>query len=113
MYPSSYPSSSVGGWLAQGGSGFGSFEYGTFKENVISARVALPTGEVKEFSGTELMHLVADAEGITGIITEVEFRVGLLRTRFTGLSRSTPPRHWARRFRAYPLRRFRFGRSRS
>ncbi len=78
MYPSSYPSSSVGGWLAQGGSGFGSFEYGTFKENVISARVALPTGDVKEFSGTELMHLVADAEGITGIITEVEFRVRAL-----------------------------------
>jgi len=75
MYPSSYPSSSVGGWLAQGGSGFGSFEYGTFKDNVLSARVVLPTGEVKVFTGLELTQLVADAEGITGIITEVEFRV--------------------------------------
>jgi Fe-S oxidoreductase/FAD/FMN-containing dehydrogenase len=78
MYPSSYPSSSVGGWLAQGGSGFGSFEYGTFKENVVAARVVLPTGDVKEFQGDELMHLVADAEGITGIITEVEFRIRAL-----------------------------------
>ena len=75
LYPSSYPSSSAAGWLAQGGSGFGSYEYGMFKENVTAARVVLPNGEVKEFSGEELLSLVADAEGITGIITEVEFRV--------------------------------------
>ncbi|MDZ4170351.1 MAG: FAD-binding and (Fe-S)-binding domain-containing protein [Coriobacteriia bacterium] len=75
MYPSSYPSSSVAGWLAQGGSGFGSYEYGQFKENVVAARVVLPTGEVKEFTGEELLTYVADAEGITGFITEVEFRV--------------------------------------
>ena len=75
LYPSSYPSSSVAGWLAQGGSGFGSYEYGTFKDNVVSARVVLPTGEVREFAGDELLAYVADAEGITGIITEVTFRV--------------------------------------
>lgn len=75
LYPSSYPSSSPAGWLAQGGSGFGSFEYGTFKDNVTAARVVLPTGEVREFTGRDLQMLVADAEGITGIITEVEFRV--------------------------------------
>jgi Fe-S oxidoreductase/FAD/FMN-containing dehydrogenase len=75
LYPSSYPSSSAGGWLAQGGSGFGSYEYGTFKDNVVSARVVLPTGEVREFSGDDLANFVADAEGITGIITEVTFRV--------------------------------------
>ena len=75
LYPSSYPSSSAAGWLAQGGSGFGSFEYGAFKEIVTAARVVLPTGDVREFAGEELINLVADAEGITGIITEVEFRV--------------------------------------
>ena len=75
LYPSSYPSSSAGGWLAQGGSGFGSFEYGTFKDNVLSARVVLPTGDLRVFEGEELENLVADAEGITGIITEVEFCV--------------------------------------
>jgi len=78
LYPSSYPSSSVGGWLAQGGSGFGSFEYGTFKDNVVSARLVLPDGRVRDFVGTELDHLVADAEGITGIITEVTFKVRAL-----------------------------------
>src|SRR4030042_1665801 len=28
LYPSSYPSSTVGGWLAQGGAGFGSWKHG-------------------------------------------------------------------------------------
>jgi Fe-S oxidoreductase/FAD/FMN-containing dehydrogenase len=72
LYPSSLPSSSVAGWLAQGGAGFGSFEYGLFKENVLSARMVLPDGEVRAFTGDELENHVADAEGITGIITEVE-----------------------------------------
>ncbi|HEY5541543.1 MAG TPA: FAD-binding and (Fe-S)-binding domain-containing protein [Coriobacteriia bacterium] len=75
LYPSSYPSSSAGGWLAQGGSGFGSYEYGTFKENVTTARVVLPNGEVREFTGADLGRYIADAEGITGIVTELEFRV--------------------------------------
>jgi Fe-S oxidoreductase/FAD/FMN-containing dehydrogenase len=75
LYPSSYPSSSAGGWLAQGGSGFGSYEFGTFKESVTAARVVLPTGEVREFVGEDLGRYIADAEGITGIITEVEFLV--------------------------------------
>lgn len=74
VYPSSYPSSSVGGWLAQGGGGFGSHEYGEFKESVVSARVVLPTGEIRIFSGEELKMLIADAEGITGFITEVTFK---------------------------------------
>lgn len=73
VYPSSYPSSTVGGWLAQGGSGFGSFEYGEFIDNVVSARVVLPSGEVREFSGAELREVISEAEGITGIITELSF----------------------------------------
>ena len=75
LYPSSTPSSTVAGWLAQGGSGFGSYEYGTFKESVVSARLVLPSGETKVFEGEELRSYVADAEGITGIITELTLRV--------------------------------------
>ena len=41
LYPSSYPSSTVGGWLAQGGSGYGSWEYGEFTDNVLSAKAVL------------------------------------------------------------------------
>jgi Fe-S oxidoreductase/FAD/FMN-containing dehydrogenase len=75
LYPSSYPSSTVGGWLAQGGGGYGSTEYGVFKDNVVAARVVLPTGEIREFTGEALRNYVADAEGTTGIITEVELLV--------------------------------------
>lgn len=74
LYPTSYPSSSVGGWLAQGGAGIGSYEFGWFPENVESARLVLPNGEVKDVSGEEL-ELVADAEGTTGFISQVTLRV--------------------------------------
>ncbi len=73
-YPSSAPSSTVAGWLAQGGVGFGAYEYGSFRENVVACRAVLPNGEVREFSGKDL-DLVSDAEGITGLITEVTVRV--------------------------------------
>jgi FAD/FMN-containing dehydrogenase len=75
LYPSSYPSSTVGGWLAQGGAGIGSYEAGWFRDNVVSARVVLPSGEVREFSGKEL-DLISEAEGITGyFIDEVTVRI--------------------------------------
>jgi len=74
LYPSSYPSSTAGGWLAQGGTGFGSYEAGWYRDNVLSVRVVLPTGEVREFSGDDL-DLIADAEGITGLITQVTLKV--------------------------------------
>jgi Fe-S oxidoreductase/FAD/FMN-containing dehydrogenase len=74
LYPTSYPSSTAGGWLAQGGAGIGSYEAGWFRDNVVSARVVLPNGEVKEFRGPEL-DLISDAEGITGLISEVTVRL--------------------------------------
>ncbi len=74
LYPSSYPSSTAGGWLAQGGTGFGSYEAGWYKDNVLKARVVLPTGDVREFEGDDL-DLVADAEGITGLITQVTITI--------------------------------------
>ncbi len=70
-YPSSLPSSTVGGWLAQGGSGFGSYEFGPIRDNVLAARVVLPSGEIVTYNADELRLYVADAEGTTGIITEV------------------------------------------
>jgi len=74
LYPTSYPSSTVGGWLAHGGAGIGSYEYGYFRENVVSARAVLPNGDAREFSGRDL-DLIADAEGITGFISQVTLRV--------------------------------------
>jgi Fe-S oxidoreductase/FAD/FMN-containing dehydrogenase len=74
LYPTSYPASTVGGWLAQGGAGIGSYEAGWFRDNVVKARVVLGDGTAREFSGSEL-DLVADAEGITGLISEVTVRI--------------------------------------
>ena len=74
LYPSSAPSATVGGWLAQGGFGYGSFEFGPFRDNVLSARVVLPSGQVREFSGEEL-ELVADAEGTTGLISTITIKL--------------------------------------
>jgi len=74
LYPSSYPGSTVGGWLAQGGTGIGSFESGWFRDNVVSARVVLGDGTVKEFSGADL-DVISDAEGITGLISQITIKV--------------------------------------
>ncbi|MGE5576737.1 MAG: FAD-binding and (Fe-S)-binding domain-containing protein [Syntrophothermus sp.] len=74
LYPTSYPSSSVGGWVAQGGGGLGSFKYGWFNENIVSAEVVLPTGEVRTFAGEDL-DLVYGAGGITGLISQVTVRI--------------------------------------
>lgn len=46
VYPSSAPSSTVGGFAATGGLGLGSLEYGSLVDNVASARIVLATGEI-------------------------------------------------------------------
>src|SRR4030067_543189 len=74
LCPPSYPAATVGGWLAQGGAGFGSYESGWFRDNVVSARGALADGAVREFSGSDL-DLVSEAEGTTGLISEVTVKV--------------------------------------
>jgi Fe-S oxidoreductase/FAD/FMN-containing dehydrogenase len=95
LYPTSYPSSSVGGWLAQGGAGIGSYEYGYFRESVVSACVVLPDGQAREFKGDEL-DLIADAEGITGLISQVTVRVQPLED-LVVVSLACPDAHQAQR----------------
>ncbi len=74
LYPTSYMASTAGGWLAQGGAGIGSFEAGWFRKNVVSARVVLPSGEVKEFTGNDLDY-ISETEGITGLISQVTLKI--------------------------------------
>ncbi|MEQ8201839.1 MAG: FAD-binding oxidoreductase, partial [Syntrophomonadaceae bacterium] len=74
LYPTSAPSSTVGGWLAQGGAGIGSYEYGYFKDNVFSARLVQLDGTVVELHGKDL-NLVSDANGTTGFISQVRLRI--------------------------------------
>jgi len=74
LYPTSYPASTVGGWLAQGGAGIGSFESGWFRDNVVKARAVLADGSVRDFAGSDL-DLLSEACGTTGLISEVTLRV--------------------------------------
>jgi Fe-S oxidoreductase/FAD/FMN-containing dehydrogenase len=74
LYPTSAPGSTVGGWLAQGGAGLGSHAFGWFAENVLAARIVVTSGDIREVSGAELAS-VSEAEGTTGIITEVTLAV--------------------------------------
>ncbi len=73
-YPSSYPSATAGGWLAQGGAGFGSYEAGWFRDNVVRARVVFGDGATGVFEGDGL-DMIYEAEGITGLITELTIKV--------------------------------------
>jgi len=92
VYPSSARSSTVGGWLAQGGAGYGGFEYGWFRENVVSARVVLPTEEARQFTADELS-LISDAEGITGLISQVTLCVRELENEEVIGARFADPAH--------------------
>lgn len=72
--PSSAMSATVGGWLAQNGLGYGSYEYGWSQDTMESARVVLPNGEIKDFQGDELQKIVGTM-GTIGIITQVTLKV--------------------------------------
>ena len=74
MVPSSAPGSTVGGWLAQSGAGFGSFQYGWFEQNVESVTVITPDGTKRILNESELS-LIGGAMGTTGIITSVTLRL--------------------------------------
>jgi FAD/FMN-containing dehydrogenase len=74
LYPTSYAGSTVGGWLAHGGAGLGSFEAGWFRQNIVEARIAVPSGGILELDESR-MDLVSDAEGTTGLISRVTLRV--------------------------------------
>lgn len=74
LYPSSAPASTVGGWVAQGGSGFGGYEFGWFKENIVSLRVLTPDGAIREVAGEEIANFYG-AMGSTGFILEVKLKV--------------------------------------
>jgi FAD/FMN-containing dehydrogenase len=73
VYPTSAPRATVGGWLAVGGLGVGSFEYGWLHDNVLSADVVLPGGVRREVPGEDL-HSVVGVGGTSGIIVNARLR---------------------------------------
>jgi FAD/FMN-containing dehydrogenase len=74
MYPTSAPLSTVGGWLAQGGAGLGSFAFGWIDQNVAYVRLVDGRGELHWLSGDEL-NTVTQAQGTTGFISEVTLHI--------------------------------------
>jgi len=73
-YPSSSNSSTVAGWVAQGGSGYGSYEFGNCLENIESVSMIMPDGQLKSYLGTDL-YQVYSLCGITGMIVKVTVKV--------------------------------------
>jgi Fe-S oxidoreductase/FAD/FMN-containing dehydrogenase len=73
-YPSSYPGSTVGGWLAQGGIGIGSLKYGLFEENILEVSAVRADGNKMHLSGDELS-LISGSMGTTALISSIQFKV--------------------------------------
>jgi Fe-S oxidoreductase/FAD/FMN-containing dehydrogenase/glycine cleavage system H lipoate-binding protein len=76
-YPTSAPSATVGGWLNMEGYGIGSLRYGSVHEQVVSACVVMPDGQlltVNQDSDPPLSWF-AGSEGTLGIVTECELSI--------------------------------------
>ncbi|MDR3589224.1 MAG: FAD-binding oxidoreductase [Negativicutes bacterium] len=76
-YPSSARSATVGGWLVMLGYGIGSLKYGPLLDQVLTARVVLPDGQVRDLTRTSQPPVawLAASEGTLGIVTEVELKL--------------------------------------
>jgi len=78
VYPSSAPSSTVGGFAGTGGLGYGSLQHGSLGDNVALATVILPTGEkmiLNQSSGWLRPDQLFGSEGTLCIFGELTLRL--------------------------------------
>ncbi|MBC7230025.1 MAG: FAD-binding oxidoreductase [Actinobacteria bacterium] len=73
-YPSSAPSSTVGGWVAEGGSGIGAYRYGGIADSVRELRVVSHAG-ARAVNDPHELSLYVGSEGILGFISAVRVAV--------------------------------------
>ncbi|MGD2072309.1 MAG: FAD-binding protein [Candidatus Thorarchaeota archaeon] len=91
-YPSSAPSSTVGGWVASGGTGIGCTKYGGIREQVIELEVVLANGRIisttdvpndivealgdkDEFSENDITSLFIGSSGALAIVTKAVLKI--------------------------------------
>jgi glycolate oxidase subunit GlcD len=76
--PSSQPSCTIGGNIAESAGGIHCLKYGTTTDHVLSCRVVLAGGEIVDLSGVEgydLLGTFIGSEGTFGIATEATLRL--------------------------------------
>ena len=76
--PSSQPSCTIGGNIAESAGGIHCLKYGTTTDHVLGLRVVLAGGEIVELGGTEgydLLGTFVGSEGTFGIATEATLRL--------------------------------------
>src|SRR5712692_1090674 len=77
--PSSQPSCTIGGNIAENAGGIHCLKYGTTTDHVIGARVVLSDGEIVDLGGTgvgyDLLGVFVGSEGTFGIATEATVRL--------------------------------------
>ncbi|MBN1455262.1 MAG: FAD-binding protein [Methanomicrobia archaeon] len=75
VYPSSF-FSTVGGWIASGGYGIGSFQFGHLKEQIESIEVLFPSGDVRLFTAADKeFPLFFGTEGQFGVLLAATLKV--------------------------------------
>ncbi len=74
-YPSSYHSATIGGWIAHGGHGIGSAQYGGALDQIVELEVVLPTGHLVKYTEKDHISLFVGSHGTLGTITEVTLKV--------------------------------------
>ncbi|MCL1810750.1 MAG: FAD-binding oxidoreductase [Methanomassiliicoccaceae archaeon] len=83
-YPSSFPSATLGAWIATNGMGIGSYKYGAAKDNILNMEVVLSDGTILETgsnsmgsygTGYNLNQVFSGSEGTLCVFGTVTFRI--------------------------------------
>ena len=74
VYPTSAPRATVGGWLATDGVGVGAFEFGRLWDNVLSVKVVMLGGELREVEREELNRLFGPEKQANRIVVGARLR---------------------------------------
>ncbi len=75
VFPSSYYSATLGGFIAHGGYGVGSAQYGGAIDQILAIEVVLPNVELVNYTEREDIELIVGSNGTLGLITKVQLKI--------------------------------------